>query len=95
MTLIWKNRKSYERIINLERATKKMHLQINQDKTKYTQVTKKDCTNGPAHVEIGTCEFEVVHRFTCLGSEVNCKSDISDEIRKHRQIDVSMALGKT
>jgi hypothetical protein len=86
-----------EAFINLERAAKKMHLQINQGKTKYMQVIKKDCTNRPALVEIGSYEFEVVHRFTCLGSEVSCKNDISDEIRKCvlSQTDVSMALGNT
>jgi hypothetical protein len=45
-------------------------------------VTKKDCANGPAHIEIGPNKFEVVCSFTYLGSDVNCKNDISDEIRK-------------
>jgi hypothetical protein len=70
-----------EAFINLERAAKKMHLQINQDKTKYVPVTKKDCINRLAHIEIGSYKFEVVHSFTYLRSEVNCKNDVSDEIK--------------
>ncbi|PNF18568.1 hypothetical protein B7P43_G08474 [Cryptotermes secundus] len=45
-------------------------------------VTKKDCANGPAYIEIGSYKFEAVCSFTYLGSEVNCKNDISDEIKK-------------
>jgi hypothetical protein len=72
-----------EAFINLGRAAKEMHLLINYDKTKYMPGTKKDCTNEHAYSEIGSHEFEVVHRFTCFGSEVNCKNDVSDEIRKY------------
>lgn len=60
----------------------KKKMQINQNKTKYMTVTTTDCTNGPAHIEIGSCKFEVVHSFTYIESEVNCKNDVSDEIRK-------------
>jgi hypothetical protein len=35
-----------------------------------------------SHIETGSYKFEVVHSFTFLGSEVNCKNDISDEIKK-------------
>jgi hypothetical protein len=58
-----------------------MHLQINQDETKYMPVTKKDCINRPAYIEIGSYKFEVVHSFTYLRSEVNCKNVISDGIK--------------
>jgi hypothetical protein len=70
-----------EAFLNLERAAKK-NLQINQNKTKYMPVTKNECANGPVHVEIGSYKFETVCSFTYLGSEVNCKNDISDEIKK-------------
>jgi hypothetical protein len=71
-----------EAFLNLERAAKKMNLQINQNKTKYMPVTKSECASGPVHIEIGSYKFETVCSFTYLGSEVNCKNDISDEIKK-------------
>jgi hypothetical protein len=46
-------------------------------------VTKNECANGPVHIEIGSYKFETVCSFNILGSEVNCKNDISDEIKKH------------
>jgi hypothetical protein len=42
-----------EAFLRLEEAAKKMNLQINQNKTKYMPVTRKDCANGPVHIEIG------------------------------------------
>jgi hypothetical protein len=33
--------------------------------------------------EVGPYKFQVVHRFTYLGSDVNCNNDISAEIQKH------------
>jgi hypothetical protein len=59
-----------------------MHLNINQGKTKYMPETKKDCSKIPSHIEIDSYRFETVHSFTYLGSEVNCKNDMSVEIRK-------------
>jgi hypothetical protein len=63
---------------NLEKAAKKMHLQINQEKTKYIPVTKKICADGP---KIGSYKFETVYSFTYLGSEVNYKT-VSVDIQK-------------
>jgi hypothetical protein len=34
------------------------------------------------HIEIGPYQSETVHSFTYLGSEVNCKNDVSAEIKK-------------
>jgi hypothetical protein len=45
-------------------------------------VTKNELANGPVHIEIGSYKFETVCSFTYLGSEVNCKNDINDEIKK-------------
>jgi hypothetical protein len=67
---------------SMEKAAREMHLNINQDKTKYMPVTKKDCSKIPSHIEIDSYRFETVHRFTYLGSEINCKNDKSVEIRK-------------
>jgi hypothetical protein len=65
-----------EALTNLEKATRKMHLQINEGKTKYKPATKKICTDGPTYLEIGPYKFETVYSFTYLGSEVNYKNDI-------------------
>jgi hypothetical protein len=45
-------------------------------------VTKNKLANGPIHIEIGSHKCETVCSFTSFGSEVNCKNDISDEIKK-------------
>jgi hypothetical protein len=75
-----------------------MNLQINQNKTKYMPVTKNERASGPVHIEIGSYKFEIVCSFTHLGSEVNCKNEISDEIKKRvlaAHINGSIALGNT
>jgi hypothetical protein len=46
-----------EAFLILERAGKKMNLQINQNETKYMPVTKNECANGPVHIEIGSHKF--------------------------------------
>jgi hypothetical protein len=69
-------------LISLEKAAKKMHLQINQEKTKYMPITKKGCSGSPPLIENDSYKFETVHNFTYFGSEVNCKNDISPEIKK-------------
>jgi sorting nexin-29 len=71
-----------ETFLNLERAVKKMNLQSNQNEIKYAPVIKNECANGPVHKEIGSYKFETVCIFNYLGSEVNCKNDVSDEIKK-------------
>jgi hypothetical protein len=45
-------------------------------------VTKNECANGPTHIEIDSYKSETVCSFTYLGSEVHCKNDITDEIKK-------------
>jgi sorting nexin-29 len=67
---------------NLQRAAKKVNLQITQNKTKYMPVTKNECANRSVHIEIGSYKFETVCSFTYIGSEVNCKNGITDEIKK-------------
>jgi hypothetical protein len=67
---------------NLEKAAKKMHLQINQGKTKYMPVTKKIHIDGPPYLETGSYKFETVYSFTYLGSEVNYKNDLFVSIQK-------------
>jgi hypothetical protein len=38
-----------EAFTNLEKAARKMNLQINEGNTKYMPVTKKICTDGPTY----------------------------------------------
>ena len=45
-------------------------------------VTKKSHANYPHNLEVGSHKFQVIHRFTYLGSDVNCNNDISEEIKK-------------
>ena len=71
-----------EAFTSLEKAAKGMNLFIKQEKTKYTQVTKKRHAGYPQHIEVGPYKFKVVHSFTYLGSDVNCNNDISEEIQK-------------
>jgi hypothetical protein len=71
-----------EAFSSLEKAAKEMHLQVNQVKTKYMPVTKRGYVCVPPHVEIGPYQFGTVHGFIYLGSEVNCKNDVSAEIKR-------------
>jgi hypothetical protein len=45
-------------------------------------VIKKGCAGASPFIETDTYKFETVHNFTYLGSEVNCKNDISTGVRK-------------
>ena len=64
----------------LEREAQKMHLSINQSKTKYMQcLTNSDSST---HLEIGDYSFEKVNSFIYLGSEVNIENNLTSEIRR-------------
>jgi len=71
-----------EAFTSLEKAAKGINLLINQEKTKYMPLTKKTHASYPHYLEVGPYKFQVVHSFTYLGSDVNCKNDISAEIQK-------------
>jgi hypothetical protein len=47
-----------EAFISLEKVAKEMNLHVNQEKTKYMPVTKKDYAHIPSHIEIGPYQFE-------------------------------------
>ena len=72
-----------EAFTSLEKAAKGMNLFINKENTKYMPVTKNSHASYPHYLEVGPYKFQVVHSFTYLGSDVNCKNDISAEIQKH------------
>jgi len=46
-------------------------------------VTNKSHAGYPHYLEDGPYKFQVVHSFTYLGSDANCKNDISAEIQTH------------
>jgi len=71
-----------EAFTSLEKAAKGMNLFINQEKTKYMPVTKKSHASYPHYLEGGPYNFQLVHIFTYLGSDINCNNDISAEIQK-------------
>ena len=45
-------------------------------------VTNKSHAGYPHYLEVGPYKFQVVHSFTYLGSDANCKNDISAKIKK-------------
>jgi hypothetical protein len=67
---------------SLEKAAKDMNLFVNQEKTKYMPVTRRDHAHYPYHLEVEPYKFEVIRSFTYLGSNVSCTNDISEEIQK-------------
>jgi hypothetical protein len=71
-----------EAFISLEKAANDMNLFVNQERTKYMPVTKKNHANYSHNLEVGLCKFQVIHSFTYLGSDVNCNNDISEEVQK-------------
>jgi hypothetical protein len=45
-------------------------------------VTRRSHAHYPYNLEVGPYQFEVIHSFTYLGSNVNCTNDITEEIQK-------------
>jgi hypothetical protein len=45
-------------------------------------VTKTDYRRNFPYIEIISYKFETVHSFTYLGYEVNCKNDVSADIKE-------------
>jgi hypothetical protein len=70
-----------EAFTSLEKAANGTNLFTNQEKTKYMPVTKKRHASYPHYLEVGPYKFQVVHSFTYLGTDVNCKNDINEEIQ--------------
>jgi hypothetical protein len=57
-----------------------MRLRKNQEKTKY-MITSQNAKRSE-NITISNYTFEVVQRFTYLGSSANCSNDNSWEIKK-------------
>lgn len=56
-------------------------LKINEGKTKY-MLASKSHTPEAAQLQVNEYSFEVVEQFKYLGADVNCKNDVTDEIKK-------------
>jgi hypothetical protein len=81
-----------EAFITSGKAAEKLHLQINQEKTKYIPKTKKGCVGGLLLIETDSYKFETAY-FYLLGIKVQLQNDISTEIKKlFLQVDSFMDL---
>src|ERR1700743_2498323 len=70
-----------EKFIALEEDGSNFGLKVNDGKTEYIIVSSSDRQYGPT-VTINQHIFKVVENFVYLGSQVNSKNDIVDEIRR-------------
>lgn len=69
------------KFVALEEGASNFGLKVNDDKTEYMVVSPSDRQYG-ATVTINQHNFKVVDSFVYLGSQVNSKNDIVDEIRR-------------
>jgi hypothetical protein len=69
-----------ETFITLQKEAEKLGLIINTNKTKYMQLTMK--TNIiKQDIEVGGKSYDAVNQFIYLGSQINSKNSIQEEIR--------------
>jgi hypothetical protein len=64
-------------LVNIESEARKRGLRINENKTKYMEVTR--AASNFDHLRCGKYEFEHVKEFTCLGSQLNQINSTSSE----------------
>jgi hypothetical protein len=82
-----------EAFTNLEKAARKMHLQINQEKAKHMPLTKKICTDGPTYLEIGPYKFELFIVLHTWDQRSATKISVStSKTISYQQTDVSISL---
>src|SRR6201996_7949310 len=70
-----------EKFVALEEGGSNFGLKVNDEKTEYMVVSSSDRQYGPT-VTINQHNFKVGDNFVYLGSQVNNKNDIVDEIRR-------------
>jgi hypothetical protein len=73
-----------ETFITLQKEAEKLGLIINTDKTKYMQLTRKTNLTKQDNEVTGT-SYEAVNQFIYLGSQINNKNSIQEEIRRRIQ----------
>jgi len=67
----------------LIRSTKTIRFEINENKTKYRCVTRKQPQIHQTRIiQIGEYTFEIVHSFKYLGTELNNQNNNHEEIKK-------------
>jgi hypothetical protein len=66
-----------------KRQQETSHLQNNQDKVKHMPVRKKDSKDSLSRTRIVPYKSETLNSFTYQGPDVNCKNDISAEIKRN------------
>jgi lipopolysaccharide export LptBFGC system permease protein LptF len=66
-------------LVNIESEARKRGLRINENKTKYMEVTR--AASNSDHVRCGKYKFEHVKEFTYLGSQLNRINSTSSEIQ--------------
>jgi hypothetical protein len=71
-------------LVNTENEARKRGLRINENKTKYMEVTR--AASNSDHLRCGKYEFEYVKDFNYLGSQLNQTNSTGNEIqtRNHR-----------
>jgi hypothetical protein len=73
-----------DNLVNIEREARKRGLQINENKTKYMEVTR--AASNSDHLHCGKYEFEHVKEFTYLGSQLNQINSISSGTTERREL---------
>jgi sorting nexin-29 len=80
VTIVSRNKNALkDTLVNIESAARKRGLRINENKTKYMDVTR--AASNSDHLRCGKYEFEHVKEFTYLGSQLNQINSTSSEIQ--------------
>jgi len=80
VALVGRNKNALkDTLVNTQKEARKRGLRINEDKTKYMEVTRAESNSG--HLRCGKYEFEHVKVFSYLGSQLNQTSSTSSEIQ--------------
>jgi hypothetical protein len=73
-----------ETFITLQKEAEELGLLINTNKTKYMQLTRKTNLTKQG-IEVTGTSYEAVNQFIYLGSQINSKHSIQEEIRLRTQ----------
>lgn len=70
-----------ESFIEMEREASKEGLLVNEEKTKYLTLDRKQGSRVGQNITIDTYNFEVVQSFKYLGSILNVSNDVEEEVK--------------
>lgn len=86
LAVIARSRKSLEDVVQkIEKEAGKRGLIINQEKTKYMEISRDRTQNEHKKVNIGSFQFEAVENFKYLGVMINNKNQRKQEIDQRIQ----------